>query len=118
MGKGADHGVGSVSMEISSMTDASVVEKKKRGRPPKNQSVRQFDRLKVASGDSDFSLEAQEKLIEINKRAEAARLTGLHVSAFVVSDNSSSVFKNMDLVANFKDAERKEAAASNSNQAF
>lgn len=73
--------------------------KKRRGRPSKYQPVRQSDRLKAAAGDSELPLEAQEKLLEMNRRAEAARIMGLHVNAFVVSDSPSSAIKNMDLVA-------------------
>lgn len=94
--------------------EATVSEKKRRGRPPKYQPVRLSDRLKAAAGDSELLLEAQEKLLEMNRRAKTARIMGLHVNAFVVSDSPSAI-KNMDLVAGLNEVRSKEDFSSGNN---
>lgn len=68
----------SVSVVVDAKTDnlmqESVIGKKKRGRPKK----------KVVGDVCD--LEAQEKIIELNRRVEAAKITYQHISAIVVLD--------------------------------
>lgn len=104
-------------LSIHDQPEVSIGEKKRRGRPPKAKqaALRQSERLKgvvVEEENKVKSPDVQKTILELNRRAEAVRITGLHVSSFVVSENLSTALTNMDFVAGFREVELKGAVAS------